>query len=142
MTLRQRSPLKRSTQMKRSAFKPKMPKADNDNKPRSTIKPKARKKREWHDKGKLDACRGQSCYLAVPDVCLGEAGRDTVVPCHSNSSEHGKGMGRKADDIYTVPGCFACHAWLDQGPAGKILKQAVWEAAYRRWSAYRDKEAA
>lgn len=85
-----------------------------------------------------DACRGQQCYLAVPWVCLGAAGVDTVVPCHSNDPQHGKAMGLKADDIYTVPGCMACHQWLDQGPASKQLKRDTWELAYSRWQPVRD----
>lgn len=33
--------------------------------------------------------------------------------CHSNFHEHGKGMGTKADDRYTIPLCAICHRWLD-----------------------------
>lgn len=33
--------------------------------------------------------------------------------CHSNFHEHGKGMGTKADDRYTIPLCYSCHRWLD-----------------------------
>lgn len=93
-------------------------------------KPKAR---PGHDASMLKACRGEECHLQVPGVCLGAAGRDTVVPCHSNQGAHGKGMGLKADDKHTVPGCMACHAWLDQGTAPKREKFATWDAAYARW---------
>ncbi|MCY0389616.1 DUF1364 family protein [Robbsia sp. Bb-Pol-6] len=100
------------------------------------IKKKAPKKRAGHDKAMLAACRGQPCYLRVPGVCRNEIA--TVVPCHANWAEYGKGMGQKAADRFTVPGCWRCHSWLDQGPAPGELKRATWEAAYSPWSAYRD----
>ncbi|WFF39275.1 hypothetical protein LU290_03365 [Moraxella nasibovis] len=34
--------------------------------------------------------------------------------CHANWQEFGKGMGKKADDSYTIPLCLSCHQWLDQ----------------------------
>ena len=34
--------------------------------------------------------------------------------CHSNFQEHGKGMGTKADDEYTIPLCHNCHIRFDQ----------------------------
>lgn len=105
---------------------------------RTPFKRGAPKKRAGHDAIMRNACRGQRCYLMVPGVCMGAHGVDTVVPCHSNSHQHGKGMGLKADDIYTVPGCMSCHAWLDQGPAPKQLKRDTWELAYSRWSSVRD----
>lgn len=33
--------------------------------------------------------------------------------CHANWGEFGKGMGKKADDAYTIPLCRACHRELD-----------------------------
>lgn len=103
---------------------------------RTPFKAKARKKRAWHDKAITDACRDQECYLLVPGVCCGDTA--TVVPCHANWSDYGKGGGRKADDRYTVPGCWLCHSWLDQGKSSNEDKRAIWESAYERWSAYRD----
>lgn len=101
---------------------------------RSTWKKKAAKRRAGHDAALLKACRGKSCYLKVPGICLGAAGIDTVVPCHANWPEYGKGMGIKADDKYSVPGCMACHHWLDFGPADKEIKKTAWQRAYERWS--------
>lgn len=101
---------------------------------RSTIKrqvAKANPKR--HNKTYLEVCRGECCYLRVGGVCLGESGRETVVPCHSNQLQHGKGMGIKAHDEFTVPGCFACHAWIDQGSATKKIKFLIWDLAFARW---------
>lgn len=78
----------------------------------------------------LAACRGEACYLGVLGVCVG---RTTVVPCHSNQARHGKGMGIKAKHKFTVPGCQACHAWIDQGPATREAKFRQWDVAYANW---------
>lgn len=86
----------------------------------------------------LQACRGHRCYLVVPGVCSSYPGDPTVVPCHSNQAKHGKGMAHKALHKFTVPGCMACHAWIDQGPASKEEKFALWDAAYARWEPVRD----
>ncbi|ATF84578.1 nuclease domain-containing protein [Burkholderia gladioli] len=79
----------------------------------------------------LAACRGEPCFLHVDWVCSGRW--ETVVPCHSNQSKHGKAMGLKASHEFTVPGCSACHAWLDQSGAPREVKVEVWDSAYRRW---------
>lgn len=93
--------------------------------------PKANPNR--HNPAFLEVCRGERCYLRIGGVCLGESGRETVVPCHSNQSKHGKGMGIKAHDEFTVPGCFACHSWIDQGSATKKIKFLVWDLGFARW---------
>lgn len=105
---------------------------------RTPMKRRAPKKRAGHEPKYLAACRGEPCYLQIPGVCRGACERDTVVPCHANWSDYGKGMGIKAPDIYTVPGCARCHASLDQGMTlTKAEKRATWEWAYTRWSAAR-----
>ncbi|VBC97839.1 gp74 [Burkholderia pseudomallei] len=38
----------------------------------------------------LAACRGEPCFLRVPGVCRLNPLDETVVPCHSNQSRHGK----------------------------------------------------
>ena len=80
------------------------------------------------------ACYGEPCYLRlVPCAHL-----DTVVPAHSNQQKHGKGTGHKASDIYTVPGCQACHHEIDQGHRlSKEERRAIWDAAYARWEVAR-----
>lgn len=77
-------------------------------------------------------CRGQPCYLMLPRVLFHDI--ETVVPAHSNQSRHGKGLGIKASDIYTVPACFSCHFQIDQGKdLTREEKFAAWDAAYARW---------
>ncbi len=60
--------------------------------------------------------------------------RDTVVPAHSNEAAHGKGLGLKARDEFTVPACWRCHYELDQGHRFTHEQKCVfWRAAYARW---------
>lgn len=74
--------------------------------------------------------RGQQCLLLVPGICTNDS--TTVVCCHSNLAIHGKGERRKADDHYSVWGCAACHAWLDQGPAPAARKETAFMGAHLR----------
>lgn len=97
------------------------------------VKKKAPKKRAGHDKSMLNACRGQACYLQAPG-CRSYPGDPTVVPAHRNEN---KGMGLKNSDELTVPGCFECHIWLDQGKATREEKRALWDNAYELWKADR-----
>jgi hypothetical protein len=88
-------------------------------------------------KPKFDtACRGQNCYLQIPGICRNDPA--TVVPCHSNQLIHGKGKGLKARDEYTVPGCYWCHAEIDQGRRfNKQEKFAFWDQAFASWQPVR-----
>lgn len=88
----------------------------------------------------LAACRGEECYLRVPGVCVSRGwSHHSVVDCHSNQSRHGKAGARKADNVFTVPGCEACHAWIDQNRVGtpKQEKYDVWDMAYELWEPIR-----
>ena len=77
----------------------------------------------------LGMANGRPCLLRVPDVCNGRT--DTTVACHSNyTARGGKGGARKADDQYTVWGCYACHTWLDQGPASAEEKEQAFARAH------------
>jgi hypothetical protein len=76
----------------------------------------------------LKMARNRPCLLCIPVICT--HGTATTVACHSNLSIHGKAGARKADDCYTVWGCSACHAWLDQGPAPKTQKAAAFMRAH------------
>lgn len=75
-----------------------------------------------------EMARGMPCLLRVPGVCTQD--RATVVCCHSNSSAHGKAGARKADDHYSVWGCFACHSWLDTGKAPAAAKASTFMRAH------------
>ena len=106
---------------------------------RSAMKRTAPKKRAGHAKTYLEACRGELCFIRIPGVCIG--GVDTTVPAHSNQQIHGKGMGLKAHDRFTVPACHACHAEIDQGSRfTREEKFSLWDAAYARWEPVREKK--
>lgn len=93
---------------------------------------RAAPKPEVHRNAALrDMANGRQCLLQFPDVCNNDP--STTVACHSNWSDHGKGGARKADDEYTVWGCSACHALLDQGShLTADEKRASFEAALVR----------
>lgn len=84
-----------------------------------------------HRNARLRAlAKGRPCLLLVPGICTNDS--TTVVCCHSNLGIHGKGERRKADDHYSVWGCAACHAWLDQRAAPAAQKEAAFMAAHLR----------
>jgi hypothetical protein len=88
----------------------------------------------------LAACRGEQCYLRVSGICQARGwGSETVVPCHSNQLRHGKAKGLKALDVFTVPGCWACHSWLDQNTTGETreTKFRTWDRAFKAWEPVR-----
>ena len=65
----------------------------------------------------LSMARGRDCLMRVPGVCNNDT--STTVAAHSNRAEHGKALGRKADDHFSAWACFRCHSWLDQGPGAR-----------------------
>jgi hypothetical protein len=97
---------------------------------RSAMKSRVKKPTVEEGSKYLAACAGEGCYLRVFGVCVG---RESVVPCHSNQARDGKGMGIKAKHEKTVPGCWACHAWIDQGKAAREMKFETWDRGYARW---------
>ncbi|MGS1116002.1 hypothetical protein [Castellaniella sp. UC4442_H9] len=109
---------------------------------RSPMKHSGRRKHKiagHHDQKLLDACCGQSCYLLVRGICPHIPEDPTVVDCHGNWGDTGKGMGLKAADRFSVPGCAACHYWLDFGTtATREEKRAVFFDALARWQPVRD----
>lgn len=56
------------------------------------------------------------------------------MPCHSNQQRHGKGVGLKSHDVFTVPGCLACHRELDFGKnLSREEKQNAFQLAHEQW---------
>ena len=68
----------------------------------------------YRDPNLLKLAKGEKCLLQIADDCLGDEG-STTVAAHSNMGEHGKGMGMKAEDCYSVWACHRCHSLFDQG---------------------------
>lgn len=141
--MKRSAPMQRKTPLARTGFKRKEPgvfKAQLDRNTATLVRKsamKSRPKRATVADGAnyLAACRGERCYLNVFGVCLHD--RATVVPCHSNQRKHGKGMGIKAKHEFTVPGCRACHAFIDQGNAPREFKFSAWDRAYAEWEPVR-----
>ncbi len=130
--------LDRKTPMKRTAFKTKPGAAFSSFANaktalrRTEMKKRARKKPTVAEGSKyLEACRGEECYLRVPGVCCGDW--ETVVPCHDNRLSSGKGMGLKADHKNSLPGCWTCHRWLDQGQAPRAEKFETFDRGFSEW---------
>jgi hypothetical protein len=127
----------RKSSLKRSTFAlPDRQKFERNQEAKKRVGLKRKAKRPTVAEGSkyLEACRGERCYLRTPG-CVG--GGETVVPCHSNQSKHGKGMGIKADHRYTVPGCWVCHSRLDQGIFPREQKNGWWDSAYAEWAPVR-----
>ncbi|WP_454731475.1 MULTISPECIES: hypothetical protein [Cupriavidus] len=117
--LQRRTPLRSTTWLKQTAGLVPSP-----------FKKKRPKRRPMAERRYALACRGEPCYLLIP----GALDHKNVVPCHSNQQIHGKGMGIKADDEKTVPGCGWCHRAIDQGSwLTKEERRAYWDDAYARW---------
>ncbi|POR54557.1 hypothetical protein B0G62_102165 [Paraburkholderia eburnea] len=101
-------------------------------KQRSTMKRRVKKPTVAEGSKYLAACRNEPCFLNVK--CPWTDWADpTVVDCHSNQAIHGKAGARKADHKFTVPGCAACHEWLDRSGAPWEQKCAVFDGALARW---------
>jgi len=64
--------------------------------------------------------------LAKDSPCQMCGSYGTTVSAHSNLLEHGKGMGRKADDCYIAFLCHPCHAKIDQGTGTYLDKKEDW----------------
>lgn len=73
------------------------------------------------------AARGMPCTLRVPGLCREIPDDPTVVWCHSNWEDHGKGKGLKAHDCFGCFGCLLCHNWLDRSRAPE--RRAVFDRA-------------
>jgi ferredoxin len=84
----------------------------------------------FRSKRLLNAAKGQSCMVQIPNVCNGN--NDTVVAAHSNQLLHGKGMGIKAHDCFIAWACSSCHYEIDQGKMSKEDKYFYWQQGFER----------
>lgn len=57
-----------------------------------------------------ESARDEQCTMGSP-MCNGNP--ETVVLCHSDFHEHGRGMNLKASDLMSFYGCSGCNYWLD-----------------------------
>lgn len=83
------------------------------------------------------SAQGQNCTLCIPGVCDGNT--ETVVLCHLNGADFGKGMGQKAHDIAGFHGCAKCHQYYDLLHAtapvvsDEVLQRLLLRAVIRTW---------
>lgn len=68
----------------------------------------------------LAAANGETCTFNFVG-CQGK--HPSVVACHSNYHQHGKGMGQKADDIFVAFGCQNCHDIFDRRKPADPMEQ-------------------
>ncbi|MFM0243803.1 hypothetical protein [Paraburkholderia sediminicola] len=140
--MKRSAPLQRKTPLKRGSWKS-SPVASTDWRTQlhsGGFKSRVKKLTVAEGSKYIDACRNEECYLRVPGVCCSIGwSHDSVVDCHSNQSRHGKAGARKADNIFTVPGCGPCHAFIDQNRVGtpKQEKYDIWDRAYVEWEPVR-----
>ena len=64
--------------------------------------------------------------LAKDSPCQMCGSYGTTVSAHSNLLEHGKSMGRKADDSFHAHLCMKCHSEIDQGGGSYEDKKMRW----------------
>jgi hypothetical protein len=77
------------------------------------------------------AAKGQTCTLRLW-CCPG--GTETTVFAHSDLPMHGKGMGRKSDDIFGCDACGPCHDEFHRRPMEYVeqFHRAMAETLIRR----------
>jgi hypothetical protein len=122
MALSRKVPLQRKTPLKRGSWKS-SPVASTDWRAqlrRGGIKTRNRRPTIAEGSKFIEACRGAA-----------------VVARHDNRLSSGKGMGLKARNDRTLPGCLLCHRWLDQGPAPRAEKFAAFDRGFARWEPVR-----
>ena len=78
----------------------------------------------FRSKKLLDAARDKPCVLC--------RSTGTTVAAHSNSLEHGRGIGHKAPDYYVAYICQGCHDKIDgrYGGLTKEAKREMWLRAF------------
>lgn len=136
--MKRSAPLQRKTPLKRGSWKS-SPVSSTDWRTQLRgcgIKTRMRRPTVAEGSKYLAACEGEPCYLNV--LCGRSDWADpTVVPCHDNRLSSGKGMGLKARNDRTLPGCMLCHCWLDQGPAPREQKFEAFDRGFVRWEPVR-----
>jgi len=72
--------------------------------------------------------------MLVASLPCQHCGNDhNVQAAHSNWSEHGKGRGIKASDIYVAALCLKCHFEIDQGnQLSKEERKEAWLTAHKK----------
>jgi hypothetical protein len=114
--MQQRKPLTRNTPMVRTPFKRKAPVATAGVLRVAAVQREVRTRTPMKSRRRAltkiqKAARGRDCTVEIIGVC--NRNPETVVLCHDNRTESGKGMGLKAPDTAACFGCSSCHDVLD-----------------------------
>ena len=80
----------------------------------------------------LDFLRTLPCMFHISGVCSG----GQTIAAHSNALRHGRGVGHKASDSYSIASCNECHRWYDEGKAKRADKDQAYQAAVERQLAW------
>ena len=78
----------------------------------------------------LDIAHDAPCMLQLH---IPGCGADKSVPCHSDMLRHGRGVGHKSHDLYSVPGCPTCHAAFTRANLGIDGYENAWLDAFERY---------
>lgn len=70
--------------------------------------------------------------IRLMDCCCGCGRKAPSQAAHSNFSEHGKARGLKADDKYTIPLFYECHARFDRYEMGMNRDESL-EWFMQKW---------
>lgn len=83
------------------------------------------KRKAYRNKKILAAAEDSDCLIESP-ACKGR--HETVVACHSDYAEDGKGAKLKADDCFVAFGCQDCHEYLHH--TNDLGRHATHESTY------------
>lgn len=92
-----------------------------------TALPKSEAKRNQNI---MAMAKGKPCLIEIPGIC--NHNPETTVAAHSNWHEHGKSLGRKADDQYTVWACSDCHHYIDANPTTRETARHWWHEGHKK----------
>jgi hypothetical protein len=111
-----RSPIARKTPMARTPFKRKLAVAGAGLLRVAAVQREARTRKPMKSRRRAltkiqKAARGPDSLVELASGCNRDP--STVVLCHDNRTESGKGMGLKAPDTAACFGCSSCHDVLD-----------------------------
>ena len=84
----------------------------------------------------LKLAKGAPCLIAIPGICRGN--NETVVACHGDWQDLGKGVGLKAHDCYIAFGCQDCHSAVDWRTQRleKADRRYYWQRGFERTILY------
>ena len=68
----------------------------------------------------------------ISGVCSG----GQTIAAHSNALRHGRGVGHKASDSYSIASCNECHRVYDEGGLPRSTRDEIYSIAVERQLAW------